>query len=134
MQEVVFPSSKWSFQSKEQAYKVKRMGVIFHHNNAHLHTTQLTKDLWEELSWEKLLHHLYSLDLAPSDNHLIRRLHKHLDDLRLTSRKEGEHELVSYFAQNLKNFTSVTFIRLLTNGMRFSEARNIMLMIKNFYL
>ena len=73
----------------------KRKGVVLHHNNAHPNTPQLTKSLLKELSWKKLLHPPYSSDPSSSDYHLFRGLQKHLDGLRLTSREEIEHELVS---------------------------------------
>ena len=76
---------------------VNRKGVTFHHDNACFHTTLLIKNLVGH-DWKKLLHPLYPLYLAPSDHQLSRRLQNHFDDLKLTSRKKVEHELVLCFA------------------------------------
>ena len=52
----------------------------------------------------------------------------HLDGLWLTSRKEVEQELISYFALKCKKtFTSVASMSLLTGGMRFYKAMKVML-------
>ena len=50
--------------------------------------SQLTKDLSEELSVEKLLHLLYPPDFVPPGYLLFRGIQNHLDGLRLTSREE----------------------------------------------
>ena len=69
---------------------------IFHYDNAHFHTAQLTKDLFKNLGWEKLLHLLYFPDIAPFDYPLFKELLRHLGGLSLT-REEIESELLSYF-------------------------------------
>lgn len=68
---------------------VNRKGVILYHVCPC--TAQLIKELFEELSWEKLLHPQYSPNIASSDYHLFRSLRKYLDVLRLTLREEVEH-------------------------------------------
>ena len=102
-----------SLRQKKHSFLVNREGVIFHHNDAHSHTVQLTKDLLEELNWEKLLHHSYSPDLVPSDYHLVKGLQNHLDGLRLTSREKVEHKLVSYFASKPKEFYKCDISKLI---------------------
>lgn len=77
---------------------VNRKGVILYHVCSC--TAQLIKELFEELSWEKLLHPQYSPNIAPSDYHLFRSLQKYLDGIRLTSREEFEHEVT--WQQSLK--------------------------------
>ena len=66
----------------------KRKGVMLHHENARPHTAQLTKDILEELNWEKLLHPLCSYDLW-SGYHLFRIFQNHLDGVKLTSKERS---------------------------------------------
>ncbi|GFS89700.1 histonelysine Nmethyltransferase SETMARlike [Trichonephila clavipes] len=48
-----------------------RRSVVFHQDNDRPHSSVVTyQKLWE-LSWEVLMHPLYSPDLAPSDYHLF---------------------------------------------------------------
>ena len=42
-------------------------GIIFHHDNAPAHSSQIVKGVLREFWWELLPHPLYSPDLAPSD-------------------------------------------------------------------
>ena len=46
-------------------------GVLFHQDNARLHTAKKTLELIENLGWEVVPHPPYSPDLAPSDYHLF---------------------------------------------------------------
>ena len=78
--------------------------------------SQLTKDFFVEIDWEKLLRLLYSLGIVPSDYHLFKGLQNHFDGLKMTSREEVEHSLVSCFASGPKEFY---LCGLLTDGMRF---------------
>ena len=53
---------------------VNRKGVIFHHDNAKLHTSLATHQKLLRLGWEVMLHPPYSPDLASSDYYLFRSL------------------------------------------------------------
>ena len=41
-------------------------GILFHHNNAPAHSSQIVRDVLREFWWELLPHPPYSPDLAPS--------------------------------------------------------------------
>lgn len=81
---------------------VNRKRVVLHHDNACPHTAQLTKDLWEDLSWEKLLHPPYSADLILSDLSLVHRFAKPFGWLKADIREGIERELASYFTSKPK--------------------------------
>jgi hypothetical protein len=52
----------------------RRHGVILQHDNALLHTANMTKAAIQELDWGILPHLPCSQDFAPSDYHLFRSL------------------------------------------------------------
>ena len=62
----------------EEAIKEKRpelanrKGIVFHHDDARLHTSLATRTKLLEFGWEVMSHPPYSPDLAPSDYHLFR--------------------------------------------------------------
>jgi hypothetical protein len=49
----------------------RRHGVILQHDEARLHTANMTKAAIQELDWEILQHPPCSPDIAPSDYHLF---------------------------------------------------------------
>jgi hypothetical protein len=59
----------------------RRHGVILEHDNARLHTGNMTKVAIQELDWESLPHLPYSPSLAPSDYYLFRSLASNLGGL-----------------------------------------------------
>ena len=56
-----------------------RKGVVFHHDNARLHTFLVTRQKLLELGWDVLPHPPYSPDLVPSDYFLFRSLQNSLN-------------------------------------------------------
>ena len=66
--------------------------IILYHDNASLHTAQLTQNFLEKIGYEKLLYPIFSPDLALSDYSLFTRLENHLDGPKLTSREEIEYK------------------------------------------
>ena len=82
---------------------VNRKVVILHHNNTDPQKALLTKDLFEALGLEKLLHPSYSPDPA-SDYPLFRGLQNYSNGLRLTWRENIEHVLTLYFASKPNEF------------------------------
>ena len=56
-----------------------RKGVVFHHDNARLYTSLVTRQKLLELGWDVLPHPPYSPDLAPSDYFLFRSLQNSLN-------------------------------------------------------
>ena len=45
---------------------INRRDIVFHHDNARLHTSLMTRQKLRELGWEILMHLPYSPDIAPS--------------------------------------------------------------------
>lgn len=72
-------------------------GVVFHHDNARLHTAKDTKAYLTELGWDVLKHPPYSPDLAPPDYHLFGRLQKRLEGLTFKSEAAQEKWLTGFF-------------------------------------
>ena len=58
---------------------MNRKEVIFHHDNAKLHTSLATRQKLLKLSWEVMLHPPYRPDLEPSDYYLFRSLQNSLN-------------------------------------------------------
>ena len=52
-------------------------GILFHHNNAPAHSSQIVRDVLREFWWELLPHPPYSPDLAPSDFLLFPKFKEH---------------------------------------------------------
>ena len=81
---------------KRPALKKKR--IIFHQDNARVHTSVLTMAKFKELNYELLDHPAYSPDLAPSDYYLFPNLKKFLAGKRFTSNDEAIAAVNGYFA------------------------------------
>ena len=98
---------------QKHLFWVNRKGVIFHLKFA----CPLTQLNWIKISLrtsvgENCFSPPFSFDLASYDYQLFRGLQNHLDSLRGTSRKEVEHELVSYLASKPKGFYKPTIYNL----------------------
>ena len=98
---------------------VNRNGVNLNHDNARPHTIQLTKIHLEEVGWEKLLHPHYS-DLVPSDYHLT--ITESFWWSWVDIKSKGCTRVCDSLQQNLKNFSSMASISLLTDGMQLLES------------
>ena len=70
-------------QAIERPELINRRGVVFHHDNAQLHTSLMTRQKLRELGWEILMHLPYSPDIAPSDYHLFRSMQNSLNGVKL---------------------------------------------------
>ena len=68
--------------SKRKGLTLK--GVLFHQDNARLHTAKKTLELIEHFGWEVVPHPPYSPDLAPSDYHLFGPLKNHLSGTKFS--------------------------------------------------
>ena len=64
---------------EKRAELTNRKGFLFHHDNARLHTSLVTRQKLLELDWDVLPHPPYSPDLAPSDYFLFRSLQNSLN-------------------------------------------------------
>ena len=74
-----------------------RKGVIFHQDNARLHTSLVTCKKLLELGWEVMAHPPYSPDLARSDYNLFRSLQNHLNGKTFDSNEAVKNELIQFF-------------------------------------
>ena len=67
-------------------------GILFHHDNAQMHSSQIVRDVLREFRWELLPHLPYIPDLAPSDFFLFPKLKEHLKRMTLMRQsKQQKH-------------------------------------------
>jgi hypothetical protein len=64
----------------------------------------MTKAAIQELDWEILPHPPYSLDLAPSNYHLIRSLSSNLHEVSFNDDAELQNWLDDFFTAKLADF------------------------------
>ena len=87
----------------EEAIKEKRPElanlkvIVFHHDNARLHTSLATRKKLLELAWEVMLHPPYSPALAPSDYHLLRSLQNFLNGKNFSNNDDPKSHLAEFF-------------------------------------
>ena len=79
-----------------------RKGVIFHQDNARLHTSMVTRKKLLKLGWEVMPHPPYSPDLAPSDYYLFRSLQIHLNEKTFDSNEAVKNELYQFLPLRTK--------------------------------
>ena len=63
-------------------------GVIFHHDNAPVHTARVITELLDQYEWSQLEHPRYSPDLAPCDFWLFPKMKEHLRGQRFESEED----------------------------------------------
>ena len=78
--------------------------VRFLHDNARPYVSNFTRNKLIELGWELLPHPAYSLDLAPTNYHLLRILQHHLDSKSYDNNEEVEHDLTTFFESQSEKF------------------------------
>lgn len=81
----------------------KHKKIIFHQDNAPVHTSGIVKEKLAKLKFETLDHPPYSPDLAPSDYHLFPKLKKHLGGMRFASDEELIATVDHYFEELEEN-------------------------------
>ena len=89
--------------------KEKRRGklsrkVLFHHDNAPAHTSQVAMAALHENGFELLEHPAYSPDLAPSDYHLFKHLKNFIRGTRFSSNDEVSVAVNQWFRDQPKDF------------------------------
>lgn len=77
---------------------LQKKKIIFHQDNARVHTSFKTMSKFNELSYELLEHPAYSPDLAPSDYYLFTNLKKFLAGKHFTSNEDAIAAVDEYFA------------------------------------
>ena len=65
-------------------------GILFHHDNAPVHSFWIIKDVLWEFRWKLLPHPPYSPDLTPSDFFLFPKLKKHLKGVHFNDTNEAK--------------------------------------------
>ena len=78
--------------------------VIFHKDNAKIHTSLVISKKLLELGWDVMPRPPYRPDLAPSDNHLFRSLQNHLNGNKFDSNEAVKDELIQFFASKNQTF------------------------------
>ncbi|KAK3796147.1 hypothetical protein RRG08_018148 [Elysia crispata] len=63
-------------------------GILFHHDNAPVHTARAVTDVLAGYKWELLEHPRYSPDLAPCDFHLFPKMKEHLRGQRFETEED----------------------------------------------
>ncbi len=86
--------------------------LFFLHDNAPIHTANLTVQAVTGCGFTQLQHPPYSPDLAPSDFWLFKYLKKHLAGRRFTTREEVAQEVQSFFANQEPKFYADAFLEL----------------------
>lgn len=76
---------------------LSRKKVLFHHDNAPVHTARVVTEKVKELRFEMVPHPPYSPDLAPSDFHLFPNLKKWLGGQRFFCDSEVRDAVNGYF-------------------------------------
>lgn len=91
---------------KEKRPHLARKKVLFHQDNARVHTCPPPMAKFHEFKYELLPHPAYSPDLAPCDYFLFPNLKKWLGGKRFTSRDEVIDETNAYFEGLEKTYFS----------------------------
>ena len=84
----------FSMRKQKRPELVNKKSVVFHHDNARLQISLVTRQKMRELGWKVLMHPPYSPDLAPSDYYLFWSLKNSLNDVKLASKEACENHLV----------------------------------------
>lgn len=82
---------------KEKRPGLLRKKVLFHQDNARVHTSVESMAQIRDCGFELLPHPAYSPDLAPSDFHLFPNLKKHLGGQKFSSNEEVEAAVGDFF-------------------------------------
>ena len=115
---------------EKRAELVNRKGVIFHHDNATPHRSLSTHQELSRLSWEVMLHPLYSLDLTPSDYYLFLSLQNSLNDKTFNDDEAVKSHLVQFFADNEQKF----YEHIIGQGSFLVFKKCIQFVLKNWQL
>ncbi|GFR76483.1 histone-lysine N-methyltransferase SETMAR [Elysia marginata] len=84
-------------------------GILFHHDNAPVHTARSVTDILAGYEWELLEHPRYSPDLAPCDFHLFPKMKEHLCGQRF----ETEEDIIQARKVAIKNLDKGSYVTAL---------------------
>lgn len=82
---------------REKRPGLRKKKILFHQDNARVHTSVVTMAKFSELKYDLVEHPPYSPDLAPSDFHLFRNLKQFLRGKRFSSDEEVVAAVDQYF-------------------------------------
>ena len=88
-----------SAEIKKKRPHLAKKKVLFHQDNAPVHTSVIAMAKINELKFELLPHAPYSPDLAPSDYHLFPNLKKWLGGKKFANNEEVESAVNGYFEE-----------------------------------
>ena len=83
---------------------VNRKGVVFHYENARLHTRSVTRQKLLVLVWDILPQSPYLPELAPSDYHLFHSLQNSLNHKTFNFDNAINRHLVQFFSSKDRSF------------------------------
>ena len=81
-------------------------GILFHHDNAPVHTARAVTDVLAGYKWELLEHPRYSPDLAPCDFHLFPKMKEHLRGQRF----ETVEDIIQATKVAIKNLDKCSYV------------------------
>ncbi|GFR93434.1 mariner transposase [Elysia marginata] len=81
-------------------------GILFHHDNAPVHTARAVTDVLAGYKWELLEHPRYTPDLAPCDFHLFPKMKKHLRGQRFKT----EEDIIQATKVAIKNLDKCSYV------------------------
>ncbi|GFR58327.1 histone-lysine N-methyltransferase SETMAR [Elysia marginata] len=81
-------------------------GILFHHDNAPVHTARAVTDVLAGYKWELLEHPRYSPDLAPCNFHLLPKMKEHLRGQRF----ETEEDIIQATKVAIKNLDKCSYV------------------------
>ncbi|KAK3717719.1 hypothetical protein RRG08_065453 [Elysia crispata] len=81
-------------------------GILFHHDNAPVHTARAVRDVLAGYKLELLEHPRYSPDLAPCDFHLFPKMKEHLRGQRF----ETEEDIIQATKVAIKNLDKCSYV------------------------
>ncbi|GFR92237.1 histone-lysine N-methyltransferase SETMAR [Elysia marginata] len=81
-------------------------GILFHHDNAPVHTARAVTDVLAGYKWELLEHPRYSPDLAPCDFHLFPKMKEHLRGQRF----ETEEDIIQATKVAIKKLDKCSYV------------------------
>ncbi|KAK3792173.1 hypothetical protein RRG08_055435 [Elysia crispata] len=94
-------------------------GILFHHDNAPVHTARAVTDVLAGYKWELLEHPHYSPDLAPCDFHLFPKMREHLRGQRF----ETEEDIIQATKVAIKNLDKCSYVTAFKDWLQRIEKR-----------
>jgi len=92
----------YALREERSNYQQRHDKLIFLHDNAPPHTSNVVRNYLETLNWEMLPHPTYSPDLAPSDYHLFSSMNHALTGQHFNSYEDVQKWLDEWFASKEK--------------------------------